>query len=474
MSLTPDTDALGLATLIRQGRLSASEVLERFLTDAARINPQINAITDLLADQARAAIAAGLPDGPFTGVPFLYKQLVTSVKGQPTTAGSRLLLDRPALQDSAAVARARATGLVIAGRTTTSEFGLSPDTVTELYGATRNPWDLTRTPGGSSGGAAAAVAAGLLPMAHATDGGGSIRIPAACCGLFGLKPTRARITAGPEVGEGLAGFAVQGVVSRSVRDSAAWLDAVAGPMPGDPYAAPAMAESCLSAAQGRNPGRLRIAFATRTPLGHAIDPEIIAATLATARLLERLGHDVTEAAPDFDAGIMADGFLAIFAANCAATLARITDRPDAPPTGIEPLTRAIADLGRALPVTAYINHQQALQREARRIAAFHEAYDIWLTPTLAQLPPALPYFDVTATDPNAWYDQLHGFSPFAWTCNITGQPAMSVPLVQSAAGLPIGLHFAARSGAEPLLFALAGQLEQAQPWWDRRPAPLLP
>lgn len=473
MTQSPDTDALGLARLIRRGDIPAIEVLDDFLSRAAAINPQINAITDLMADQARAAIVAGLPDGPFTGVPFLYKQLVTSIAGQPTTAGSRLLLDRPAPADSEAVRRARATGLVIAGRTTTSEFGLSPDTVTALYGTTRNPWDLSRSAGGSSGGAAAAVAAGLLPMAHATDGGGSIRIPAACCGLFGLKPSRARITAGPEVGEGLAGFAVQGVVSQTVRDSAAWLDAVAGPMPGDPYAAPPMAESCLSAAQGRNPGRLRIAFSTRTPLGHAMDPEIAEATRATARMLETLGHQVTEAAPDFAAEAMAEGFLAIFAAQCAATLGRITGHPSLPDHGIEPLTRAMAEFGAAQPVTRYINHQQALHREARRIAAFYDRHDIWLTPTLAQLPPALPFFDVTGTDPRGWYDQLHAFSPFAWLCNITGQPAMSLPLAQSASGLPVGLHFAARSGAEPLLYALAGQLEQALPWAQRRPAPLV-
>lgn len=468
MSTTPDTDALGLAELIRGGALSAPEVLEDFLTRAAAVNPQINAITDLLADEARAAIAAGLPDGPFTGVPFLYKQLVSSLAGQPTTAGSRLLLDRPAAQDSEAVRRARAAGLVIAGRTTTSEFGLSPDTVTELYGTTRNPWDLTRTPGGSSGGAAAAVAAGLLPMAHATDGGGSIRIPAACCGLFGLKPTRARITAGPETGEGLAGLAVQGVVSRSVRDSAAWFDAMSGPMPGDPYAAPPLGGSCLAATRSGPPGRLRIALSTTTPAGTPVAPEVAAATRDTAHLLAELGHHVFEAAPVFDLEAMQQGFFAIFAANCAATIARITGSPTLPAAGIEPLTRAIAEQGKALPVTTYINHQQALQREARRIARFFADYDIWLTPTLGCLPPQLPFFDIGTSDPQAWYARLQEFSPWAWLCNITGQPAMSVPLAHHA-GLPIGLHFAAPYGAELLLFRLAAQLEQARPWAERRP-----
>src|SRR4051812_41055949 len=307
-------DALGLADLVRRGETTPTELLDAALARLDARNPALNAVVTPLVEAARRDIAAGLPDGPFTGVPFLVKELVASVAGAATTAASRLYRNQVATADSEIVARFRRAGLVIAGKTNSPEFGLSPTTESRLYGITRNPWRLDLAPGGSSGGAAAAVAAGIVPVAHATDGGGSIRIPASCCALFGLKPTRARVTAGPEGGEGLSGLANQHVVSRSVRDSAAMLDAIAGPMPGDPYAAAPPPRPFIDEV-GRPPGRLRIAFSATAPNGVPVDAECRAAAEDAARLCEQLGHHVEEASPAYDAQAVSRGFEAVFAAN---------------------------------------------------------------------------------------------------------------------------------------------------------------
>lgn len=461
-------DALGLAELIRTRQVSAVELLDTVLERVDAVNPSLNAIVTPLYEQARAATREGLADGPFTGVPYAFKELVVSVTGAPTTSASRLFAHNMPAGDSEIVKRSRRAGLVVIGKTNSSEFGLSAATEPVLFGATRNPWNPDLSPGGSSGGSAAAVAAGLLPMGHASDGGGSIRIPAACCGLFGLKPTRARITAGPEGGEGLAGFASQHAVTWSVRDSAALLDATAGPMPGDPYFAAPQPRSYLEEV-GRDPGRLRIAFATRTLHGAAIDPEIVAATHEVARLCAELGHELVEATPTFDFEAVREGFSAVFAANCMASLARATGGRLPPEGAVEPLTRAIAESGFAMPAADYIRHLQTLQRESRAIAGFFQEYDVWLTPTLAMLPQPTGYFDVGETDIGRWLEKLLAFTPFAFLANITGQPAMSVPLAQSRGGLPIGSHFMARYGEEDLLFRLAAQLEHARPWFERRP-----
>lgn len=461
-------DALGLAELIRGRQISASELLEAALARIAAVNPRINAVVTPLYDEARAAVREGLPDGPFAGVPYVFKELVVSVMGAPTTSASRLFAGNMPSADSEIVARCRRAGLVVIGKTNSSEFGLSAATEPALFGATHNPWKLDLSPGGSSGGSAAAVAAGLLPMGHATDGGGSIRIPAACCGLFGLKPTRGRITAGPEGGEGLAGFANQHAVAWSVRDSAALLDATAGPLAGDPYFAPPQQRSYQEEA-GRDPRRLRVAFATTTLHGAPVDPEIVAATEATARLCEALGHDVVEASPIFDFEAVRSGFSAVFAANCMASIARATGGRLPLEGAVEPLTRAIAERGLAMPAYDYIRHLQILQRESRVIARFFQQYDVWLTPTLAMLPQVTGYFDVNDTDVERWLERLLAFTPVAFLANVTGQPAMSVPLDESKSGLPIGSHFMARYGEEGLLFQLAGQLERAKPWFNRRP-----
>lgn len=462
-------DALGLAALVRRREISAAELLDAVLQRVAEINPRLNAIVTPLYEQAHQAVHAPLPDGPFTGVPYVFKELVVSVAGAPTSSASRLFANNMPAAESEIVRRCRNAGLVVIGKTNSSEFGLSAATEPALFGATHNPWDLSLSPGGSSGGSAAVVAAGLLPMGHATDGGGSIRIPAACCGLFGLKPTRARITAGPEGGEGLAGLASQHAVTWSVRDSAALLDVTAGQLPGDPYS-PAPPERPYLEEAGRDPGRLRIAYSRRTLHGAPVDPEIVAATEAAAWLCETLGHEVVEAAPEFSFEAVTRGFAAVFQANTMANIARATGGELPDDGSIEPLTRAIAERGRAMPAADYIRHLQVLQRESRRIAGFFEQHDVWLTPTLATPPQRTGYFDVNSEDVESWLEKLLAFTPFAFLSNVTGQPAMSVPLGESLNGLPIGCHFAARYGEEGLLFQLAGQLERARPWTGRRPA----
>ena len=456
-------DGLAIAELVRKGDVTALEVLETAIERIDADNPALNAVVATTYDQARKAIDGGLPNGPFTGVPYVFKELVVSMPGVPTTFASKLFADNVPAFESEMVARCRKAGLVIVGKTNSSEFGLQPVTEPHLFGPTRNPWNTDYSPGGSSGGSAAAVAAGMLPMGHATDGGGSIRIPASCCGLFGMKPTRARITAGPETGEGLAGLASQHAVTWSVRDSAALLDATAGPLPGDPYFPPPPADSYMAQA-GRDPGKLRIAFSTGAPNGAAIDADCVAATEKAARLCAELGHDVEEASPEFDVEIVEKSFAAAFQANTMANIGRATGG-GLPDEGlIEPLTRAIAERGLALGAPDYIRALQAMHRETRRIATFFERYDVWLTPTLATPPPRIGTYDSDITDVDLWMERLMGFIPFTYLLNVTGQPGMSLPLGIAANGLPVGCHFAGRYGEEGMLFSLAGQIERAEPW----------
>ncbi|MEO7129056.1 MAG: amidase [Rhodoferax sp.] len=462
-------DGLALAALVRNGELSATELLDAALERINATNGTLNAVVTPLYEQARAAVDAGLPAGPFEGVPFLVKELVASVAGAPTTSASRLYEHNMPVADSEVVARFRRAGLVIVGKTNSPEFGLSPTTESLLYGVTRNPWQLDLSPGGSSGGSAAAVASGMVPVAHATDGGGSIRIPASCCGLFGLKPTRGRVSAGPEGGEGLNGLATQHVISRSVRDSAALLDAIAGAMPGDPYAAAPPTRPFLEEV-GREPGRLRIAFSTTAPTGVPVNVACQAAVEDVARLCEQLGHQVEEASPNFDAEAMAHGFETVFAANTLANIQRGTGGPPPAAGQVEPLTLALAERARSLSASSYILQLHALHRQSRRVAAFFEQYDIWLTPTLAQPPRPLGWFDIHSSDVEHWLAQLAAFIPFTYLFNVTGQPAASLPLHWSAEGLPIGCQIAARYGDESVLLRLSAQLEAARPWFDRRPA----
>jgi amidase len=460
-------DALAVAELVKTRKLGARELLDGTLKKLRTLNASLNAITDFYdgALLDKSVVAAG--EGPFQGVPFVVKQLMADCAGTPTTLGSRFFAKQPvAAADSAAVARMRRAGLVIVGRSNTSEFGLAPTTEPAFGGATVNPWRQDLSPGGSSGGSAAIVAARGLPMAHATDGGGSIRIPASLCGLFGLKPSRGRVSLAP-IGETLAGAGAQHCVSISVRDSAALLDAIAGGEPGDPYCAPPTGGSFLAATQ-RPPTKLRVAF-MRKPVGGApLDAVLVGAVERTAKLLAGLGHDVEEAAPDYDAAATGAALGTVMSANTWTNI-QIRAHGRLPgPDDLEPVTRLAAERGRGISAHDYIRAVQTFHRTGRQLGAFFEKHDVLLSPTIART--SLPLGVVRMDGSSEQFDQaLAPMVAFTAVCNTSGMPAMSVPLAWTDEGLPIGLHFVARFGAEEMLFSLAAELERAQPWRERRP-----
>ena len=485
-------DGLGLAELVRKKEISPAELVEEAISRIETHNPKINAVTARMYEQARAAAQGDIPDGAFTGVPFLLKDLMANYAGVPTSSGNRLLRRIPAVRDSELVRRFKAAGVLILGKTNTPEFGLTPYTESETLGPARNPWDTSRTPGGSSGGSAAAVAARLVPLASGGDGGGSIRIPASCCGVFGLKPTRGRMPTGPDEGELWRGFVVEHVITRSVRDSAAMLDATAGVDPGAPYAAPPPTRPYLSEVSA-DPGRLRIAFTSSPLLGHSVHADAVNGLQATVRLLQQLGHDVVEATPRIDGERFAVEFLKVVVAEARADIESAATaagrRPS--PADFDAATYALGLLGKAFSAVDYADAAQWLQRSAREVGRFFTPYDVLLTPTVSQ--PPIP---IGALAPRAselallkligrlnagWLlkaldllkpiaAKTFDFVPYTPIFNVTGQPAMSVPLYWNDAGLPIGIHFVARLGDEAMLFRLAGQLERAQPWNDRVPA----
>ena len=485
-------DALGLADLVRRREASPGELLEETVARIARVNPQLNAVVTTLYDEARQAIAAGLPDGPFRGVPFLLKDLDADYEGTPMSSGSRFLAGRRSAHDATLVARYRRAGLVIAGKTNTPELGITPYTEPELFGPTRNPWDASRTPGGSSGGAAAAVAAGMVPAAHGNDGGGSIRIPASCCGLFGLKPTRGRTPVGPDVSQIWSGMAIGHVITRSVRDSAALLDATAGPEPGAAYGLAAPTRPFLDEV-GAPAGRLRIALTRRTHLvGMAPHPDCAAAAEDAAQLARSLGHEVEEQDLDLDPAQLARDFFLIVCVETAASLARLTRLTGRRPRRqeVQTSTRMTAAIGRERSALQLAEAQERLDAVTRRVARFFEKFEVLLSPTLGRPPPAIGELHPRGLEAFA-HEVLLGlhlgfllrlpgaieaavrrvftFIPYTPLANVTGAPAMSVPLHWNAAGLPIGAMFTARFGDEATLFRLAAQLETARPWRDRRP-----
>ncbi len=463
-------DGLGLAELVRTGEVTAREVLEAAIERIEALNPKLNAVVTKVYDQARAAAADHDPEAPLAGVPFLLKDLGGAQAGVPLSAGSRFFAHVPAPADGEIVVRHKRAGLMILGRTNTPEFGLSATTEPVLFGPTRNPWDLTRTAGGSSGGSAAAVAARMVPVAHASDGGGSIRIPAACCGLFGLKITRGRNSLAPYAGESIAGCSVEHVVSISVRDSAAVLDATAGPALGDPYFAPPPARPFLEEV-GTAPGRLRIALATRPFNGMPVDPVCVRAAEAAARLCEELGHVVEEATPAFDAAGLDEHFNRVFAVGATGNIrlrARALGR-ELDPAGFERVTWATIQEADRITGPTYVQSVNRLHGISREIAAFFRNYDVLLTPALAEPPVKLGVIDMMSESLDAYRDRLWRFTPFTYAFNVTGQPAMSVPLAWSEAGLPLGVQFVGRYGDEATLFRLAAQLETARPWAARRP-----
>jgi Asp-tRNA(Asn)/Glu-tRNA(Gln) amidotransferase A subunit family amidase len=464
-------DATDLAERIRRKDVPATEVLGEARRRAEALQPRINCFTEIWFDEAARELARGLPEGPFRGVPFAIKDLGCDVAGFATRNGSRLFADAaPADRDAELTARFRRAGLLLVGKTATPEFGLNTSTEPLSNGATRNPWDLTRIAGGSSGGAAAAVAARIFPVAHATDGGGSIRIPASCCGLFGLKPTRGRTPQGPQLGERWSGLSIGHVVSRSVRDSAALLDAVTGSAPGDPYHAPHQARPFL-AELAQRPPKLRVAFTREAATGTPVESECVRAVEAAAKLCEELGHDVFETAPRYDAMQLGNAMRVIISASLAH-LVGVREQAlgrAARENELEAVTRAFVAMGRTAKAPEYVAALNAIHAMGRHLAAFFESCDVWLSPTLSQLPVELGVLDMNAE--LARYGAAAGrFTPFTGLFNATGQPAMSVPLHATPAGLPVGVQFAARFGEDALLLRLAAQLEEAKPWAMRRPA----
>jgi amidase/6-aminohexanoate-cyclic-dimer hydrolase len=463
-------DGLGLAELIRTKEVTPEEVLAATLERIDTRNSSINAVVTRMDDQARAAIRAGLPEGPFRGVPYLLKDLGALYTGVVTTFGSKLFANYVADHDSEIVARIKRAGLVTVGKSNTPEMGIAPSTEPRLFGPTCNPWSLGHSAGGSSGGAAAAVAAGILPMAHATDGGGSIRIPASACGLFGLKPTRARNPMGPDAGEGWSGASIGHAVTWSVRDSAALLDATSGPDVGDPYWAPPPARPFLQEV-GRDPGRLRIALTTTPWIAGPVDPECAEAARAAARLCESLGHHVEEARPQVEEAawgmasrIIVVASLTFVLETRAAALGRPLSQDD-----VERITWERVQEARAFSAADYARAINIVHRTGRAVARFLERYDVLVTPTMAKPPHPLGVLSLSNPDSAAFVTARTASVGFTSLFNSSGHPAMSVPLAMSRSGLPLGVQFVARFGDEATLLRLASQLEIAQPWKDRRP-----
>lgn len=465
-------DATALAARVAAREVSPSELLDAALAACARLNPALNAVVLVQEEVARRAIAEGLPQGPFRGVPFLLKDLGAEAVDFPSHMGSRLWADTRYGRDSAIWERMRATGVVTFGRTTSPEGGIGPATESAIYGGpTRNPWDLERTSGGSSGGAGAAVASGIVPFAHGSDGGGSVRIPAASCGLFGFKPTRARLPDGPYAGEGWGGMAIDGFLTRSVRDTAVMLDACEGADAGAPYVAPPLLHGHAQAIS-RPPRRLRVMLCDTTFTGIAIDPEVRAVVLDAAKLLESLGHRVEPGLPKADIAGMMRAWTDIVAVGTALAVRGKTGGR-APTTGeAEGVTRGAFAHAETLHPTRYLEALGEIHAFGRQMAAAFDPCDIILSATLAEPAAKIGRFAHTTEDFVAFRTGPGGvfeYSPFCAVFNASGQPAASVPLGQTASGLPIGIHLAAPFGADETLIALCAELERAAPWAHRLP-----
>ena len=487
----PNYDGLGLAELVRQKQISAIELVEAAIERIERHNPALNAVIYKMYETARTAAQQPLPEGPFAGVPMLLKDLLATVTGVPTSSGNKLWRNIPARQDSELVRRWKKAGVIFLGKTNTPEFGLTPFTESLTLGPARNPWDTSRTPGGSSGGSAAAVAARMVPFASGGDGGGSIRIPASACGLFGLKPTRGRTPIGPEIGEAWNGFAIEHILSRSVRDSAAMLDATQGADSGAPYASPPPGSFLEAASQA--PGKLRIAFSGRPMLGKNVSPEVLQGLEASVKLLQELGHELVEDAPAIDGEAFSLAFVKILAAEMRADIEEAARAAGKKVSvgDFDPASFGLGMLGGALSAEEYASASRYLKKSARQVSAFFEKYDLLLTPVLAQPPVKIGALQPAPAEKAliSTLGRINGggllkllgiikplaaqtfeFIPWTPVFNVTGQPAMSVPLHWTESGLPVGMHFIAKFGDEASLFRLAGQLEQTHPWRDKIPA----
>ena len=462
-------DGLGLAALVAKGEVSPSELVEAAIERIERHNGVLNAVVHKAYDEARATANGDLPDGPFKGVPFLIKDLGAQVTGWPRTSGSRFAQVAADDADSELVARYRAAGVVLLGKSNTPEFGIPGVTNSDQLGACRNPWNPEHISGGSSGGAAAATAAGMVPLAHASDGLGSIRIPAACCGLFGMKITRDR-TPICEVVDGALGFSVHHVVSRSVRDSAAMLDATGYPQAGDPFQAPAKAGPYLDEVS-KSPGRLRIAWSAETPSGRPIPDEMLAHLLRTVDLLKGLGHEVFEQGLGIDYRQLYRAQSLASASNFSANVARWVEKlgREPGPDELGPLARRGYEAGKRLNGQQAFWGFQQLRLLNRQILSAFETFDVYLTPVMNTPAPRIDWLDPNMDDTREFDKRqasTYGTTPPA---NFTGQPSMSVPLWESEGGLPVGMMFTGRFADEATLYRLAGQLEKEQPWAARRP-----
>jgi amidase len=463
-------DALGLAGLIAKKEVAPAELLDAVRQRVEEINPKINAFSHLFFDKAAEQIQSGMGEGPFQGVPFALKDLGQHLEGTITSGGSRIWKDQAPDYDSTLVTRYKQAGLVIFGKTTSPEMGLTTTTESVLYGRTRNPWNLERTSGGSSGGAAAAVASRILPMAHASDGGGSIRIPASCCGLFGLKPTRGRAPMGPEHFEGWNGLSAHHAVTISVRDSAALLDATSGAELGAPYYAPPQQRPFLMEV-GADPGELRVALIADSPAGTPVDPECAKAAAEAAVLCEELGHKVEETKWPINTETMRAAFLTIVHVSVARTLddaatmlgRSLTDQD------VESVTWVMARRGRDISSVDYSRAIETIHQIGYAMAKFQRTYDVVINPTLGKPPAPLGVLSLSPEDISAFTKEITEFSPFTAVYNVTGQPSMSAPLHWTPDGLPVGVMFSARFGDEATLFRLAAQLEKAKPWAGQRP-----
>lgn len=465
-------DATELAGWIAAGEVTPAEALDAALAAVSARNPALNAVVQVQEGVARKAIADGLPHGPFRGVPFLLKDLGCEAVDFPGHNGSRLLANTRYSRDSAIYERIRATGVVSFGRTTSPEGGIGAATEAAVYGGpTRNPWNTDHTPGGSSGGSGAAVAAGIVAMAHGSDGGGSVRIPASSCGLFGFKPTRARLPDGPFVGEGWAGMAIDGFLTRSVRDSARMLDACMGADLGAPYAAPPLAKSHADA-MSRPPRRLRVAICDTSFTGAPIHPEVAEAVRATGRLLESLGHHVEPGLPSADVPMMMRAWTDIVGVGTALGIRKALKGRPLSSDLVEGVSRGACAHADSLHPTRYLEAVGEIHAFGRQMAGyFHDGPDILLSATLAEPPARIGRFNHDSEDYVAYRtgpDGIFAYSPFCAIFNASGQPAASLPLAMSSTGLPIGIHLAAAFGADEDLIALCAELELAQPWAARR------
>ncbi|MEV5646670.1 amidase [Nocardia sp. NPDC052254] len=461
--LFDNTDMTGLAAAIADGEVSAGDVVEFSLGRMRERNPAINAVVSECGEQARREVAAGLPQGPLRGIPFVIKDLHMDVAGLPTTNGSRLFADAVATADSELVARYRRAGMVIIGKTNAPEFGLNASTEPQLSGPTRNPRRRTHSAGGSSGGSAAAVASGIVPAGQASDGGGSIRIPASACGLVGLKPSRGRVPAFPARNLLAAPMTVNHALTRSVRDSALLLDIAAGPVAGDPYVIAAASAPYVDVV-GTDPGRLRIGIATTLPSGAEVHPDCVAVARDIAGVLSDLGHDVRDEAPDFPVAEIMSGLHHLMAVpvaadvnNRLAALGRALRDDD-----LEPMTRVIYDHAERTGAGEYLEALRDLEKAATMLGDYFGAHDLLLTPTLGTVVPSLGLLDTT--DPASLWEHGMSFSGLTSPFNVTGQPAISLPLGTDSSGMPVGVQLVAAFGREDLLLQAAAQLEAARPW----------